>query len=380
MFFPDLRAKWILIMGLLPMSTLVVAQTLVLEQLADLPPILDESSGIVHHGDHTFWSHNDSGNAAELYRIDTLGQLLQTLNINATNVDWEELTKDAAGNIFIGDFGNNANARNDLRVYRLSADSLGESTAVNVDTIFFSYGNQLAFPPADADRHFDMEAMVWWSDTLHLFTKDRSTPHQGITRHYRLPATPGTYSILPQGTFSTGQSSNIMSVTGAALSADGQRLVLINANSIWLFTDFNSTDFFDGIGQQLMLGSFTQKEAICWVDDMLYITDEQSPLSDGHLYRVNPSLFVGVAEVGEGFDLRAVYAADGQLEAVQLESGHPTSWTLYATDGRLLGRGRIENGQNQIARQSLPTVSSGHAVIHIENASGNRAAMLVSIR
>jgi len=370
----------LLLLALLALSSSAFSQTLVLEQLADLPSILDESSGIVHHGDHTFWSHNDSGNAPQLYRVDTLGQHLQTLTVNASNVDWEELTKDVAGNIYIADFGNNANARTDLRVYRLSADLVDETAPVDVDTIFFNYGDQLAFPPADADRHFDMEAMVWLNDTLHLFSKDRSSPHAGITRHYKLPATPGTYTIFPQATFNTGQGNSILSVTGAALSDDGQRLVLINANSIWLFADFSGSDFFSGTVEHLMLGNLSQKEAICFVGDMLYITDEKSPLSDGHLYRVNPSLFVGVGEMGEGFGLRAGYAVDGQFDAIHFESEGLRTWTLYATDGRLLANGSIAPDQRSIARQSFRALPAGHAVIHVTDRIGNCAAMLVSIR
>lgn len=356
------------------------AQTLQTEQVADLPSILDESSGLAHHGDHTFWSHNDSGTEAELYRVDTSGQLLQTLAVNATNVDWEELTTDADGNIYIGDFGNNANTRTDLRVYRVSTADLNSGGPVNVDTIRFSYGDQLAFPPTAVDMHFDMEAMVWWNDTLHLFSKDRSSPHAGITRHYRLPATPGDHTILPQETFSTGQGSYIMAVTGAALSADGQRLVLLNANSIWMFTDFNGTDFFSGQVQQLLLGSFTQKEAVCWVGDMLYLTDERSVLSDGFLYRVNPDLFVGINDSASGHDLQAVYGVDGNLEAVSWTHGQPRSWQLYAMDGRRLAQGDVGTRQRSVRCEGLAMLATGNAVMHFTYADGRMTALLVSLR
>lgn len=357
-----------------------MSQTLVTEQLADLPTVLDESSGLVHHGDRTFWSNNDSGSNPELYRIDTLGQVVQVLPAQPDNVDWEELTKDAAGNLYIGDFGNNANTRTDLRVYRLSADLLDETAPVNVDTIFFSYGDQLAFPPDAPDRHFDMEAMVCWNDTLHLFSKDNSSPHAGITRHYRLPAAPGTYTIFPQATFATGQGSYIMAVTGAAISDDGQRLVLLNANSIWMFTDFIGSDFFSGSVQHLLLGSFTQKESICFVDDLLYLTDEKSPLSDGLLYRVNPSLFVGMDELDADLGLRAEYSSIGQLESVRWNCGNPHKWTLFDADGRLLAQGAVGMGNRLISVHQFPPVAKGTLVIQLADEAGRRAAMLLHIR
>src|SRR5690606_33877479 len=81
--------------------------------LAPLPEVLTESSGLESNADYSFWSHNDSGNAPKLIRIDTLGQVLQQLEIDAINVDWEDMTKDVDGNLYIGDFGNNDNVRTD---------------------------------------------------------------------------------------------------------------------------------------------------------------------------------------------------------------------------------------------------------------------------
>ena len=89
------------------------------EQIASLPAILNESSGLENAGSGEFWSHNDKGGNPELYRFDTLGMLEQTLRItNASNVDWEDMTIDDAGNIYIGDFGNNNNERTDLKIYK----------------------------------------------------------------------------------------------------------------------------------------------------------------------------------------------------------------------------------------------------------------------
>lgn len=354
-------------------------QTLDLVTLAPLPSSLLESSGLFPHSDGTFWSHEDSGNAAQLVRIDTLGQVIQILAIDAENTDWEELTSDVYGNLYVGDFGNNANSRIDLQVLRVNEEYLAGQGTSQVDVIHFSYGDQIGFPPPSADRHFDMEAMVWWNDTLHLFSKDRTSPYMGICKRYKLPAFPGNYVIFPVDTFYTGQTNNIFSVTGAALSVDGARLVLINANSIWMFTDFIGTDFFSGTVQQLQLGSITQKEAVCFKGDLLYITDERSPLSDGHLHRVNPSLFVGLEDkLSRSHFINAIYATDGRFESLRWEEGGAEKWLLFTADGVKIADGSLESGAKALSTEHMPTLN-GLAVFHLIFKDGSKSALLFAM-
>lgn len=91
-----------------------------------LPTIIDESSGLETTSNGEFWSFNDSNGAPALYQFDTTGTLNRVLNINnATNVDWEDMTKDGAGNLYVGDFGNNDNDRRNLVVYKISGTVFG---------------------------------------------------------------------------------------------------------------------------------------------------------------------------------------------------------------------------------------------------------------
>ena len=96
-----------------------------ISKIGNLPPIANESSGIARTGKGTFWTHNDSGGKPELYEIDSTGKLLSTKVIpNSENTDWEDLTEDENGNIYIGDFGNNGNTRHSLTVYKGSLRTL----------------------------------------------------------------------------------------------------------------------------------------------------------------------------------------------------------------------------------------------------------------
>ena len=84
-----------------------------LKTLYSLPKKLKEVSGITYFPEtNLIYTLEDSGNKNAIYAINSEGKLDKTITItNATNVDWEDITKDKTGNIYIGDFGNNDNER-----------------------------------------------------------------------------------------------------------------------------------------------------------------------------------------------------------------------------------------------------------------------------
>ena len=84
----------------------------------DLPQTVKETSGLLVV-DGKIITHNDSGDAANLYELDSVtGNLLRTINItNATNVDWEDIALDDT-HIYVADIGNNNGNRTDLTIYK----------------------------------------------------------------------------------------------------------------------------------------------------------------------------------------------------------------------------------------------------------------------
>lgn len=262
----------------------------VLETLTNIPLAVEENSGMLLSTNNRIWLHNDSGDSAKLYQIDTMGNLLRTIVIsNATNIDWEDITKDNQGNVYIGDFGNNSNNRQNLKIYKIQhPDSIiGNSTIAQ--TIYYNYPDQTAFPPPDAQKHFDMEAMIYLNDSLYLFSKNRTDPYDSYTKCYQIPADTGVHTAVLLDSFNTQQPGGfgaIFSITAAAISPNQQRLALLNANRVWLFSNFNGHDFFNGQLQIFNLGSTSQKEAIDFVEnEVLYISDEKSVLGTCRLYR-----------------------------------------------------------------------------------------------
>lgn len=345
-------------------------QTLVLEELCNLPNEVSETSGLENGPNDCFWTHNDSGNSSTLYCVDTTGIIQRTISVvGDENTDWEELTKDPDGNLYIGNFGNNSLNRIDLRIVKIPNIDTCTGTTFVTDTINFSYPDQLAFPPNGDYGNFDMEAMVWFNDSLHLFSKDRSDPSTGYCKHYKLPAVSGSYQAELVDSLLTGGSSFVFSVTGADLSEDNTKLVLLNSDRMWLCENFSGSDFFGGTVSELLLGTFSQKEGVCFKGDFIYITDEQSFGLGGKMYRLHPNVFVSVGE--EQLKANVIYNSQRRLQRIKLPSGQ-INWRLLNLDGRLLESG---NSMDEISRSDLNT-DSGIYVIQLENDSGASSVLI----
>lgn len=195
-----------------------------ISKIGKLPAVANESSGIARTNKNSFWTHNDSGGKPELYEIDSTGKLLSTRVIpNAKNSDWEDLTRDEQGTVYIGDFGNNGNTRRSLSVYKVPEGN------AETEEIAFNYADQKDFPPSEDNLNFDCEAFFYHKDNLYLFSKNRS-PTNHMVKIYRLPAQKGNYSIAPIDSIAIGTQ-----VTSADISPDGKTFALLTYGKILLF-------------------------------------------------------------------------------------------------------------------------------------------------
>jgi hypothetical protein len=253
--------------------------------IADLPNLLNEASGIetVSYS-NIIWMLNDGGNPSELYGLDLNGNILKVLKINTKNNDWEDLTSDNEGNIYIGDFGNNANKRKNLAIIKLSKDSLFNSEKISAERISFYYPNQTKFPPKKKKMHFDCEAFFHFNDSLYLFTKSREKNNLGMTNLYKIPASPGNHEAQFISSFNTCNESKCW-ITSADISADGKQIVILTPKGVWIFTDYTSDNFFNGNMTKFRFSYDSQKESVCFKDkNTLLITDEKGFGKGGNLY------------------------------------------------------------------------------------------------
>ncbi len=259
-----------------------------LDRVTPLPRFLSETSGMYSYNSHTFWVLEDGGNAPLLRELDTLGTILRTLKVTqAENEDWEALTADSLGNLYVGDFGNNNNDREDLVIYRLPDPRALTGKQVKAEAIRFYYPDQKAFPPKKNEMFFDAEALFHHGSYLYVVTKNRARPSDGVATVYRIPDRPGIYPAEKVARLSLCDDPRTCQVTDAALSPDGSRLVLLGYGKLWVYESFDLASLGRLEGREIDLRANTQLEAICFASDsLLYLADERSLGRGGNLYRL----------------------------------------------------------------------------------------------
>lgn len=247
--------------------------------LSEANPNLSENSGIDIATDGQILNINDGGNlAAIIVTAAETGWLEGTIELEgAENVDWEEVTA-TDDFIFVGDFGNNSTgARTDQKIYVIDRDSLTDEPwqMVTAGEIAFFFPEQGEPVPVDLDQTpWDCEAMFWFDDEIHIFTKNWQT---FTTRHYKLPDEPGSYAAEFVEEFDC---------QGLITAADinGERIVMlgytiINTVFMYVMWDYEPGLFFSGNKRRIELGMAVdhgQTEGICFSSDFGgYISSER---------------------------------------------------------------------------------------------------------
>ena len=257
------------------------------KELFSLPKKLKEVSGITYFPEtNLIYTLEDSGNANEIYAINSEGKLNKTIAItNATNVDWEDITKDSQGNIYIGDFGNNDNERQDLCIYKVNKNQLNSENAVAEYKVSFSYPEQMEFPPKKKELFYDVEGFFEYQNNFYLFTKNRSKGFDGTAFIYKIPNAAGTQKAEKIGEFKTCDNYNHCVLTSATISPDGKKVVVLSHDKIVLFEGFSGDFFQKGTQKEISLNHFSQKEAIVFKDNnTLLIADEKTNKVGGKVY------------------------------------------------------------------------------------------------
>ena len=257
-----------------------------LKVVADLPNSLKEVSGseTILNSD-LLWMVNDAGNSSELFGLNKKGKIKSTVKVNAENIDWEDLTTDDEGNLYIGDFGNNKNQRRDLTILKVNNRDFLEGKKVEVELINFFYPEQNKFPPKKKKRYFDCEAFFYFHDYFYLFTKSRVDEKYGRTALYKIPAEPGNHEALKIETYNAPCNQLTCWTTSADISPDKSKVAILTPNALYVFSNFNEDKFFEGDMKEYKFDFITQKESVFFKDNnSVYITDELAYGIGGNLY------------------------------------------------------------------------------------------------
>lgn len=158
---------------------------------------LKEISGLQFLNDSLLVAHNDGGNSPTLFLINSRGKILKkVLVMNAKNHDWEDVTCNST-HVFIGDFGNNNNKRQNLQILRIEIESLLKKDSVFAEKMFIEYEDQKAFPPENSEKNFDAECLIYAEGHLWIFTKNYTTPFNGLTKIYKFTFEVDKKLVLP---------------------------------------------------------------------------------------------------------------------------------------------------------------------------------------
>jgi hypothetical protein len=252
-------------------------------------PAVSESSGIVasRRNPGLLWTHNDSGDGPFLYASDEQGKRRGVWRVSGAEADdWEDI---AAGPgpqpgtpyLYVGDIGDNEEARRQITVYRLpepevtpsGTDSGRKSPPVTetADAINLQY----------PDGRHDAEALL-----VHPVTGDIYV----ITK--TLEAAPGVYKLAAPYSTSTVNRLKLLGtiqgvptglVTGGDVTPDGKGVVLCDYFAAYELRLTGGASTFDEVWGQaatgINLGARQQGESICYSTDgmSLYATSEKRP-------------------------------------------------------------------------------------------------------
>lgn len=248
--------------------------------IGELDTLLDDTSALLYW-ENGYWSYNDWFDRC-LYQIDsTNASTLGTICVNGIiNRNTEEMAQDSLY-IYLGVFGNNHGDRHDLRILRITKESL-LTQQFEIDTIWYAYEDQTDFSYQTQNNDFDCEAFIVTDDSIYLFTKQWVSEKTTI---YTLPKTPGTYIAQRRETYDVKGL-----VTGCTYLPQYRLIVLCGYNYnggdflnalhpfIVLLYDFQGDNFFSGNKRRLdfELLEKAQIEAIATSNALdYYITNEQ---------------------------------------------------------------------------------------------------------
>jgi hypothetical protein len=189
---------------------------------------IKEASGIAasFRNPGMLWTHNDSGNDAEIFLLDTaLNVKLNVKFPNLTNRDWEDIAigpgpDPAKSYVYIGEIGDNFAQYQDKKIYRFEEPLAGGDPIMSIDSVDV-ITTQL--PRARKDT----ETLMIDSNTRDLYiVSKRENPVVVYKIKYPYP-TDSTVTADSITTIPYGQ------ICGGDISGDGKEILLKNYQNIF---------------------------------------------------------------------------------------------------------------------------------------------------
>ena len=200
---------------------------------------LKEVSGVVvsRRNASVLWAHNDSGAGPDVYALGEAGTNLGRYRLQggATAIDWEDMAlgrgpEDGVDYLYLGDIGDNAGKRADIRVYRApepavtAAGPATDGTIADVERLTLTY----------ADGPHDAETLLADPVTGDLFvvTKQWDGKASGV---YRIPADASPSAPVAMERVGEVPAVEGQLATGGDVSVDGSMVVLRTYGKVLVF-------------------------------------------------------------------------------------------------------------------------------------------------
>jgi hypothetical protein len=286
-------------------------------------PDIDEASGLAisRLNDKVLWVHNDSGDSARLFAIDSSGNQLATVNVEGVkSIDWEDIASFTLHNqpyLLIADIGDNQAQRSQYQLHLIKEPDLSQLHGKNVLSVKPSWS--ITFTYGDGAHDSESVAVDVVKQKILLLTKRDKLPilyelplidpalgqaesnnsahnfvaNSSVQKFNQQAKILGEIAPLPTEMLDY---TSIYTWAGFAgkptamdISADGLSAVVLTYTHVFYFTQSQPGDWstlFATAPQEIALPAIKQAEAVGFSQDgnSIFITSEMSPAP---LYKVD---------------------------------------------------------------------------------------------
>lgn len=242
----------------------------------DDPPLADINHGAVdslsgicpanRYGE--YWGVNDRGDAS-IFRFNQQGEVLQVVRfLEIQNNDWEAITRDSQGILYIGAFGDQAETRESYQIIALQEPHPEQNQVAPADIQVYTFRYQ-------DNESRDCEAFFPLDGRIYLITRgSRGEDFDEQSRLYRI------YGLISNTVLIAAEIGRFRFpalVTDAAYSPQFNTLIVLMYNYLAFFTIDSETDLLLTMPTYAQ-GDYGRSEALCFDREQVIITSQDGKL------------------------------------------------------------------------------------------------------
>src|SRR6185295_1282039 len=223
---------------------------------------ITESSGLCasRSTPGAYWTHNDSGDGPFIYAFDTRGYSLGIFRVTGAQArDWEDMASGPGPDanksyLYLGDIGDNNEARDEVVVYRVPEPALTAATRKLTKTRPGSTEPAEAIRLKYPDGKHDAEALLVHPTTGNIYIVNKVPIANPIVYEAAAPFTTGKLVVMRRIGEIHVPSIFGGVITGGSISPDGRRVALCDYFQGYEIVLPQASKDFNDIWKQKMIG------------------------------------------------------------------------------------------------------------------------------